>query len=724
MRFSILSFLLYIAFHLPLSADETCKDCHQSAFTAWSGSHHAASMMPATQQSVLGDFNTATFTHYGQSATFTNAKDYTVTIKTKDGLSSRYKIAYTFGVSPLQQYLVEMPDGKYQVLPYAWDTRVKSKGGQRWFHIYGPENIKPHDRRHWQQPIQNWNGMCADCHSSGLKRQYDLTEDSFKTNFSSVNVSCMSCHAGAETHAGLQRKTPKPLLTWKDDLVAYLQDSDDFQMTDHHHTAIKRPSKKPHNTELNICAACHSLRAPLGDGINPEKSFLDQFTPSLLEDPLYFPDGQIKEEVYVWGSFLQSKMHQAGVTCSHCHDSHSLNLKAEDNALCNQCHKAKIFDTREHHQHPVGSAGALCVNCHMPARIYMGVDPRRDHSFTVPRPDISVATGSPNACTSCHVDESPEWAKSHVQAWHPDSLRIDLRAITVHQAQMGNPLVRSDLAKIIADETEPDIKRASALALIPSIASDQLIDLAIDHLESPSAIIRMGAIRALAATPSLRRYGLLETHLKDPVKAVRMEAARSLLGAEQADLMDTAFQELFQVDSMTSWRGEGRVNLAQHALARGDLKTAEATYRQSLKQDPAFTPALINLNAVLRQSGRGAEAHSLLQSAAENPSADSAVLHAYGLSLVRQGGHDQALAFLKTAAKQGGENPRYMYVYLVALHSRGQAKDVQKGLINALQQHPYDRDLINFARALAHERGDTDVLKNLNKRLLELSPIN
>ena len=144
----------------------------------------------------------------------------------------------------------------------------------------------------------------------------------------------------------------------------------------------------------------------------------DDYRVALLDEDHYFPDGQIKEEDYEYGSFIQSRMFHAGVTCSDCHEPHSSRLRAEGNGVCAQCHSAQKYDSPAHHFHKVGSAGARCVECHMPTRTYMVVDARRDHSIRIPRPDLSVKLGTPNACTNCHTDKSAQWASDSVNKWY------------------------------------------------------------------------------------------------------------------------------------------------------------------------------------------------------------------------------------------------------------------------------------------------------------------
>lgn len=334
-----LAFLISVfSAHSTVLADEkTCVTCHSNTVAQWSTSHHAKAMQIASETSMLGDFADISIEHHGQSARFSRVGDnFQVSVQDKGHAPETFTIAYTFGVTPLQQYLVETTSGQFQVLPFAWDSRAKAEGGQRWFHIYPDEQLPPGDRLHWQQPLQNWNGMCADCHSTGLKRNYDSAKMRFNTSFDNVNVSCSSCHAGSAGHAKARRSSKKDPESWKNDLMNYLDSTGGFVREEGQATAKWSGEKPRQRPELNTCAACHSRRAPLTDGIDPSEEFLNQFSPSLLDDGLYFPDGQIQDEVYVWGSFQQSKMFSAGVSCLDCHDSHTLKLKAEGNAVCTQ----------------------------------------------------------------------------------------------------------------------------------------------------------------------------------------------------------------------------------------------------------------------------------------------------------------------------------------------------------------------------------------------------
>jgi predicted CXXCH cytochrome family protein len=273
--------------------------------------------------------------------------------------TTTYTVSYTFGHFPLQQYLIEAQGGRYQVFPFAWNSRSKNAGGLRWYAIYTEGQLTPADRIHWQQPLQNWNGMCADCHSTGLKRHYDAKENMFNSEWQTINVSCLSCHADhtekqdnirAHSSVAFSSQEKTYVSEWvldKDEKVASLNQQRD-------------------NRFMDSCFACHALRSPLTDGFQQDKPFLDQFSPNWVVSPFYHADGQIKEEVYVYGSFLQSKMYRAGVNCLDCHDPHSMQVKIDGNGLCLQCHNAEVYQQPNHLMHPANTEAAQCVTCHMP----------------------------------------------------------------------------------------------------------------------------------------------------------------------------------------------------------------------------------------------------------------------------------------------------------------------------------------------------------------------
>ena len=373
---------------------DACKQCHQAESEAWQGSHHDLAMQEANEQTVLGDFDNAKFKHDNVESTFFK-RDGKFMVRTDgpDGKLTDYPITYTFGVTPLQQYLIAFPGGRYQALSIAWDSRPKAEGGQRWFHLYPKEKMDHTDQLHWTGRYQNWNMECAECHSTNLKKGYDAASDSYKTTFNEINVACESCHGPASQHVEWAKQAQPPYSDDDKGLAVKLHShwQDAWKLTDGNVTAHRE--QPADDALMNTCWACHARRSTLVEGSLPGLPLEDSHHPSLLTQPTYYADGQQRDEDYTWGSFRQSKMFQNGVTCMDCHEPHSLKLRAEGNALCTRCHNAEKFDTEKHHFHKQDSKGAQCMDCHAPEQNYMVIDGRHDHSFRLPRPDLSLIVG-------------------------------------------------------------------------------------------------------------------------------------------------------------------------------------------------------------------------------------------------------------------------------------------------------------------------------------------
>jgi tetratricopeptide (TPR) repeat protein len=380
---------------------KSCVECHQQQHSAWQGSHHDLAMDVAKDMTVLGDFNDAELTHHGvTSRMFKRDGKFFVNTEGPDGQMADFEVKYVFGVDPLQQYMVEfdrpadMPAqevARLQVLRISWDTRNK-----RWFHLDPPdvkEKLEPTDELHWTGLAQRWNHMCADCHSTNLQKNYDVASGRYHTTWSEIDVSCEACHGPGSLHVELAQSRA---LFW-DRQRGYAL------------AQLKVASNVP---QIQACAPCHSRRRVIAPDYTAGCNYYDYFQNEVLTPSAYHADGQILDEVYEYTSFLESKMFHKNIKCSDCHDPHSAKLKHTGNAVCTSCHQhpAGKYDGEIHHRHPMTSAGAQCVECHMPQATYMDVDPRRDHSFRVPRPDLSVKLGTPNACTRCHVrDENLPW---------------------------------------------------------------------------------------------------------------------------------------------------------------------------------------------------------------------------------------------------------------------------------------------------------------------------
>jgi tetratricopeptide (TPR) repeat protein len=690
-----------------------CASCHAAEHEAWRGSQHARAMQEASPQSVLGDFDGATFRHGGIAHRFFR-RDGKLLARTDgpDGKLADFEIRYTFGVEPLQQYLVELPGGRLQALGVAWDTTRK-----RWFRLYPMERIDYRDELHWTGRQQNWNFMCADCHSIDVRRNYDAAADAFRTTWAEISVGCEACHGPGSAHLEWARERKGDPA--KGLAVAMDERRGARWAIDAKTGSAARSVPRDTAREIEVCAQCHSRRAQVAEGYHAGKPFLDYYLPSLLTAPLYHADGQQRDEVYIWGSFLQSRMHARGVTCADCHEPHGGKLRAASpDAVCLTCHSAERFAASTHHLHAAGSKGASCVACHMPAATYMVVDPRRDHSFRVPRPDLSAALGTPNACNGCHADKTPKWAAEAIEAVHGKERKGYQRfAEALDAGRRNHPAAQSMLAALAMDPAAPGIARATALRELSQHAGREAYAAIEAGAHSADALVRMAVPEAVGGYPPGARARIVAPLLKDRVRAVRMAAGLAL-----ADLPNAVLDEYVAAQRYSAERPESRLNLGLLALRRGETAEAEKRYREALAFAPDFAPAYINLADLLRAQGREEEGERVLREGLSRAPRSAELHHALGLLHVRRQRYDAGLAALARAARLAPESTRYQYVYAVALHDRGKPREAVKILEAALRRNPVDRDVLVALAQYQAGLGRREEALAHARRLVELAP--
>jgi len=682
---------------------------------------------------VLGDFDNAEFQYYGVTSLFyRDGSRFMVRTDGPAGDLQNYPIKYTFGVSPLQQYLIELPGGRLQALSIAWDSRAKEAGGQRWYHLYPDENIDHNDELHWTRSSQNWNYMCADCHSTHLQKNYDADTRQFDTLWSEINVSCEACHGPGSNHQKWTAKNPaEQALDKTRGLVINLDERKgiSWQLKPHASTA-QRSSPHSGNTEVEMCAQCHSRRAAIASNYVPGHAFMYAYRPALLTEGLYYPDGQIRDEVYVYGSFIQSKMFHAGVVCSDCHEPHSLKLRAPVDQVCLSCHAADKFATTAHHLHKAGSEGARCAECHMPETTYMGVDPRRDHSIRVPRPDLSDSLGTPNACIRCHVDQTNDWAARQLRERHgvPAPGYQDFAA-ALQAARTGRPEAAAQLVELAGREDQPAIARATALSGLARYSSPQVIQPISDSLYDDDPIVRLGGLDALDSLQPGMRFPIGQHLLDDEVRAVRIEAGRVLadtpvdsLDANQQGRLKNAVDEYIAAQLFNADHPQTYINLGNLYLRMGDVGEAELAYRRLLVLDETFSPGYINLADLYRATGREQAALSTLKQGLELVPDNATLHHAHGLALVRSKQLPAAVEALARAAELQPDNVRYTYVYAVALDSNGHTDKAVEVLERFHQRAKDNRDVLSALAFYSRKAGNTAKADQYDQLLLTLQP--
>ncbi|MBB4864370.1 putative CXXCH cytochrome family protein [Pseudomonas nitritireducens] len=719
----------------PVLVDEQqCQGCHQAQTKDWQGSHHQQAMKPASEGHVLGDFDNVTFKGDTETTRFFRKDgEYWVNTPGADGKPADFKVAYTFGFEPLQQYLIDYPDktggpgGRLQALGVAWDSRK-----HRWFQLMPGQRIDFKDELHWTRPAQNANFMCIECHTTGFKRNYDAQTDSFASHWNSLGVGCQACHGPASRHLEWAQKPDRS------------QDKG-FEVP------LQNASQA---TIVETCARCHARRAPLADGFQNDHRFMDDYLPSTLTRELYEIDGKIKDEVFEWGSFTQSRMFAKGVQCTDCHNPHSGELKAPGNGVCLQCHntagkavrpqidgkglQAKNYDSPEHTHHQPGTPGAQCTSCHMPGRYYMVNDYRHDHGFTLPNPQHARRIGAPDACQACHRDMPAKQLGSTFRDWFANELPARANASsnpapryddTLSKARNGQPGASRALHLLLATPDLPAIRRATLLAELPSYPSPRSLELVALGLRDSDPLVRNTAVEALAplAAPA-QQLALLLPLLDDPIRAVRIAAAWQLaqlpppVRAGIAGPLQRGLAEYEQVQHDLAERAEANLNLAQLYQLTGRDEQVEPALRDAIQRNPDFLPAKVTLIQWLEANDRTGEARQLLDESLRLHAGSGLLHHVNGLALVRAGQRPQALRELREAVRLSPDDDQFRYVLAIALHDSGDSDGACHELEQLLQRHPANRAarlaLLDYLR----ETGQFQKVQQLTAELEQQNP--
>ncbi|MGE5258139.1 MAG: tetratricopeptide repeat protein [Hyphomicrobiales bacterium] len=703
---------------------EKCRTCHQPEYELWRGSNHYHAMSVADEASVRGDFNDATFERFGIVSRFYRRDGkFMVHTQGPDGVMGEFEVTHTFGWNPLQQYLVPFPGGRMQCLPIAWDVNAR-----RWYHLYPDQPINPKDWLYWTNAAQNWNGMCATCHSTRLQKNYDVKTDTYRTTWSDINVGCEACHGPGSRH------------------VKWAELPDMARPPVQNYDLAVRTSKLKSREAVELCAPCHSRRAILGDYTHIEPDLLDTMLPSLLTRDLYFADGQILEEVYAYGSFTQSKMYARDVRCSDCHNVHSIKRVKEGNSLCLQCHRADDYDTRQHHFHktkdekgdPIKSAdgrvlfavgtGAECTQCHMPGRYYMGVHYRLDHSLRIPRPDLSLKIGVPNACNRCHVDKTVRWADETITKWYGPGRRPHYGEV-IQAGRNRQAGAEKGLVRLAGDALYPVIVRATALELLqdyPGEAGAAGLERALTDGE---ALIRRTAADHVPAADPQRHVRLLAPLLYDPVKAVRIEAASRLAGPpsrllaeDQRRVFEQVLKEYIAAMEYSGDFAFGRLNLGNLYVALGQPQKAIENFRAAIKIDDLFYPAKVNLAMLYSELGRNSESETLLREVVKGYPELYDAHYSLGLLLAEEKKYVEAEVHLSLAARGLPDQPRVQYNLGLLYDYLRKDQQAEVALSRAVELEPDNMDYLQALAQFYLKRDNLSAAGKIADRMIARHP--
>ena len=669
---------------------QNCVSCHAAEFADWKKSDHFKAMLPASDSTVLGDFNNATFSADGvKSRFFTKDGTYYINTQGEDGQNHDYEVRYTFGHFPLQQYLIAFPGGRMQATRLSWDSREN-----KWFNQYAGQKVHHADWLNWTGNGQNWNTMCATCHSTNLQKNYDFEKDIYNTTWSDINVGCESCHGPGSKHA---------------DLAA-------LPNYDSTNSGLWKLKGLPAQQQINTCAPCHARKSDVSSNTALQAELMDNYIPQTINDEFYHADGQIKEEDYVYGSFTQSKMFHKNVRCADCHNVHSGKLKLSGNDLCMTCHEPK-YNTKEHHFHQPEKEGAQCVNCHMAAKTYMGNDHRRDHSFRIPRPDQSVAFGTPNACNGCHKEKSTKWASEAVVKWYGPNRAYHFSDDLVPGSLLNQNSERH-LTKLVADTSQPEIARATAAFYLGQLQTQAAADALLRALNDEKPMVRYQAVRALENYPPFIWQGVAQKSLSDQVKAVRIAAADLYHRLPANELPESAKKAFVAADAENRAFLEyqrdfavGNVMLGDYHLQAGDGEAAIRYYNRGLQKDSLMNYARLNLSTAYNSLGKNNEALATLNYAAIIDPENDYIYYSLGLLYYETGDTKAALASFEKAVALASNNPNVYSNYGLLL----QASNPKKAEQILLKGYALDITFPKLNYALAYFYLSTQQLQKAKK---------
>jgi predicted CXXCH cytochrome family protein len=680
-----------------------CRSCHEEIFKSWEGSHHAkAHRLVDARRDGEAMATPQTFALHGVDYRV-EWKDGRPHFEEKRGANpaTPYTADFVLGHTPLVQYIVPAGNGRYQAAELAYDPQRKD-----WFNVFGDERRQPGEWGHWRGRGMNWNSMCAHCHMTEFRKNYDPVADTYATTWREHGVGCHQCHGDfPASHLEPNRK------------------ADPAKQTGLTAAGIKRAQE--------TCAPCHARNELLTGQLHPGGDYHDHYRLTLpTEANVFYPDGQVRDEDFNYTSLLTSRMGgKAGVTCLDCHDSHSgkTRLPASDNSLCLQCHgpsprnNAPIIDPVAHSRHKPDSKGNLCVECHMPRTTYMQRDPRHDHGFLKPDALLTKEFGIPNACNRCHADQTVDWAIKYSDEWYGKKLdsRQRQRTRVVVAAQALAPEAADKLLEFIASEDIPAWRATLILLARPYAARDpRVLAIARANLKHSDPLVRSAAVQLLAGFPA--EAATLRPLLQDPSRLVRLDAAWPLSAELPAD--SPVRKELDVYLAASADQPAGRMRIGQDLFNRGRAAEAEAALRKATEWDP-YSPGLHDtLGMMLNELGRPGEAAASLWRAAQlNPSdAQSAFNAALAFAGARQL-RDAELALRETVRR----DPRFdraWYNLGLLLAQSNRPTDALTALETAERIAPRVADYPYARATILWQRGDRAGAVAAARRTLEVDP--
>lgn len=689
------------------AGSQSCKECHAGEFDKWKGSHHGLAERKPDDSLDLAGFHPPQIFPHGTQTTEARKKDgvYELISLGFDNKREAYPVERVIGHAPLRQFLVHGQNGRLHAMEACFDP----KRGD-WFNVYGDEDRVPGEWGHWTGRGMVWNQMCASCHNTRVRKNYDLETDSYRTSMKELTVSCESCHGPMKAHDDWQRQYQgkgKPAGEKDPTLVKWSRDQ-----------------------HVENCAGCHARRGEITGDFVPGESFWDHYLLTITDHTdVYYPDGQIRDENYEYASFFSSRMHHAGVRCMDCHDMHSMKTLLPGNQLCMRCHtpggfpNAPVILPEMHSFHQAGSTGNECINCHMPQTTYMQRHPRHDHGFTIPDPLLTKEHGVPNACNKCHTDQTVDWALEATDKWYGKRMnrRTRTRAMTIARARQGDAQARDELLALLESDEIPHWKASATLLLDRWMGEPPVQQAVAKQLEHEHPLVRQSAARMLE--PVLQNSSLrqaTEKLLEDPARSVRVTAAWSL--RDTLNLNSSAGKDLQHMLRLNADQPSGQMQMGQFYYALRDVPTAIKHMETAIRWDPNSPPFHHDLAMLYSAAGNTPGVIQKLRDAIKLAPNEGQYHYELGLALSETGDMQATVAALKECVRVAPQYARAWYNLGLALNGLGRTPEAIEALRRGEAADPADPG-IPYARAtILAQLGQKQEAMAAVQRALSINP--
>jgi tetratricopeptide (TPR) repeat protein len=701
----------------------SCEACHKDEYRQWQSSHHKlAERKPsasrdeaafAAGQAVLSGEHSVAPRRVGRS--------YQILATGWNHTQEVFAVSRVIGESPLREFLTPSSGGRLQTLEAAYDPRSND-----WFNVYGEENRRPGEWGHWTGRGMNWNSMCAACHNTAVRKNYDSATDSYHTTMAEPTVGCEACHGPLREHNEWQTRFGN--------------------------SGAKDPTLKKLSADqvVDNCGFCHARRGELTGEFTPGDNFSDQMRLTIVDNTaIYYADGQVRDEDYEYAAFLGSRMRARGVRCIDCHDPHTAKTLLPGNWLCLRCHaggytNAPIIDPLAHGHHrvfgqPAGASpnpdlaaygtnlvqesGGECVNCHMPQTTYMQRHRRHDHGFTTPDPLLTKKAGIPNACNRCHVDRDADWALKWCDDWYGAKMNRPARerALVIAAARRGDPGASARLVTLYRLDDNPYWRAVAAGLLEAEVDEPPVRALLTAGVTDTNALVRSGCARSLqGAVQDPVVHAALVAGLRDPVRDVRLEASWALRA--ELDMRSKAGLELQHSLAINADQPTGQAQLGGFALAAGDPNQAAAHYKKAVEWDAGSAAIRHDYAVVLARLQRPQAAVEQLQTATRLEPANAEYQFSLGLGWSELGQTSESIRCLREAVRLQPAFSRAWYNLGLALSSTGLTEQALDALAHAEATNQNDPEVPYASATILAGLGKWKEARREAERALRIQP--